>query len=151
MNVLPARNTYYDLKNALPEFEFKAYGGGSPNGTIHTIQEIASIMEQSRFGYHVKPGGDGFGHVIHSWSLIGRPVITNLTDYENQLAGQLLRSGITCINLEGRSLNENIALVKNISIDQYESMCLAMRSRAEECINYEREAVAINRFFMDLV
>lgn len=66
-------------------FRWWAFGAACPDGTITGIDEIARIMRSARFGYHNKPGGDGYGHVLHNWFACGIPLI----GYPEQYAGTL--------------------------------------------------------------
>ena len=76
-----------DFKKALPDFDFKAYGGGNPDGIISDREEIMS-KKMSEFGfiYHNKDD-EGYGHVLHNAFALGKPVITNLRYMHNYVEG----------------------------------------------------------------
>ena len=50
-------------------------GSKSPNGNLTPVGNVAEEMARATWAYHDKPTGDGFGHVIHNWAAVGRPLI----------------------------------------------------------------------------
>ena len=152
INLLPLADLFQKYKEALPKFKFEAYGAGCPDGTVSSDEKIGEKMRESAFGWHVKPGGDGFGHVIHNWYASGRPVITHGTDYLGKLAGQLLVDDITCIDLELDSFENNIEKIKYWSQpENHKEMCENAFKRFQLVVNFDREAEEIKHFFENLV
>lgn len=147
VNLLPAREYYDSYKMRLPQYNMKAYGAGCPDGTITGIKAIAQIMSQSMFGFHVKPGGDGFGHIIHNWYACGRPVIIKKSDYIDKLAGDLLIDDVTCIDLDARNIEENIQKIHYWSqADKHLEMCENSIKRFREVVNFDEEEKKIRLF-----
>lgn len=153
VNLLPKSELYNELRGLLSNYTFRAYGSGCPDGTIHNIKDIARIMQQSGFGYHYKPYCDGFGHVIFDWFAVGRPVIANVREYKNYLAGELMQEGINCIALDNGDSTQVIAdkIREASQIDKYSSMCKASRAAFQQCVDYEAELVNLKAFFDTLI
>lgn len=153
VNCLPQPDKYEELKSLLPEFEFRAHGITCPNGIIDNISTIASIMQDSMFGYHNKPHGDGYGHIIHNWMACGRPVIVNLFDYQDKLAGDLLEDGVTCISLNRHDVGEVAKVVKDISSneDWWLQMCENVKYRFKQVVDFERDARNVEIFLENLL
>ena len=152
VNLHPAGDIYNQLKNALPDFEFKSYGAGCPDGTITGIKNIAKIMSESTFGFHVKPGGDGFGHILWNWAFCGRPIITNFSDYRDKLGGILLQDGKTALDLEDRDFTANInRIVYHSQPDIHKQMCDDMYNLAKQNCDFDKEEQSIRKFLTNLI
>lgn len=152
VNCLPKPDLFEIFRSNLPHFELESYGIGCPNGTITGQDKIAELMAKSVFGYHVKPGGDGFGHIIHQWFACGRPVIIAGKDYYDKLAGNLLIDGITCIDIDKHSFAESVELIKKYSEpDLHERTCEAVVKRFKELVDYDNEEKLIRRFLDYLI
>ena len=148
-----AWSDYKDLKRMLERggWEVRAYGGQCPDGSMEGPDQLASKMREAAFIFHVKPGGDGFGHIIHNAYAVGRPIITRPSHYRGQLAEQLLVPG-TFIDLDRYSGPE----VKNILTrliydpDSLEQMGKAAAQRFDDVVNYEKEARGIKQWLSSL-
>lgn len=110
LNVIQATSAWHDytlLKDALEPrgFELRAFGGQCPDGNMTGPRELADAMRDAALIFHIKPGGDGFGHIIHNAYAVGRPVITRASHYKGQLAEQLLVPG-TFIDADQYSAGE---------------------------------------------
>jgi len=152
VNLFPMPELFNQYRSSLPEFKMKAFGASSPDGTITGNQNIADIMSQSSFGWHVKPGGDGFGHVIHNWFACGRPVITNGSDYYDKLASLLLEDEVTCIDLEQANYQQNVERIKKWSEpENHIKMCQNASNRFKEIVNYDEEEKEIRDFLDNLI
>jgi hypothetical protein len=146
-------NDYCDLKRMMERqgWEFRAYGGQCPDGNMTGAEALASKMREAAFIFHVKPGGDGFGHIIHNAYAVGRPVITRPSHYRNQLAEQLLVPG-TFVDLDryGRSEVKNILTKLIMDPDGLEEMGRRAAERFDEVVNYEKEARDISVWLQSL-
>jgi hypothetical protein len=133
-------------------FEFKAYGGQCPDGNMTGPLELAEKMNEAQFIFHVKPGGDGFGHIIHNAYALGRPVITRPSHYRGQLAEQLLVPG-TFIDLDRYGPAEVMNIVLRLSEDPVglTRMSKLAYAKFREIVNYENEALEINKWLTELV
>lgn len=137
---------YNQLKELLPDFEFKSYGGSCDNGSLGVDRQIAREMQTAGFGFHCKTNGDGYGHVIHNWFAVGKPVITRGSDYVGKLAGDLLEDGKTCFDIERHSLEEIADTIKNMSNYRYKQMCENVRTRFELMVDFDDEFEEIKEF-----
>lgn len=125
----------------LPDFATKVYGIDGLDGNLHPVGAVADAMASSAFGLHLKPTGDGFGHIIHGWAAVGRPLIGKRSYYRGQMAERFWQDTITCIDLDQRSPQENADLIRAIWADRprYRAMCQAMRDEFNK-IDWDREA-----------
>jgi hypothetical protein len=137
---------YQRLKRLLePQgYDVKAYGGLCPDGNKTGPVEVAESMREAQFIFHVKPGGDGFGHVIHNAYAVGRPLITRPSHYRGQLAERLLVSG-TFIDLDRydeRRIEKTITRF-TARPEQLRRMGERAADRFRDVVNYDIEARAI--------
>lgn len=144
-------SVFNELKALLPEFDFKSYGGSCPDGSLGVDRQIAHEMQESMFGFHCKKLGDGYGHVIHNWFAVGKPVIVRGSDYKGKLAGELLTDGETCIDIEKHSYPEIAEMIREWSKpDIYEQKCANVYRRFEKIVDFEAETVKIKEFLENL-
>lgn len=143
---------YQQLKALMPDYEFRAYGGQCPDGSTTGAHDTADKMNESQFIFHVKPGGDGFGHVIHNAYALGRPLITRPSHYKGQLAEQLLVPG-TFIDLDRYGPNEVVNIIKEYTSapDELRRMGQRASDRFREVVNYYQEAVDIANWLERLI
>lgn len=147
VNLLPAHEKYREAEARLHEFEFRAYGASTPDGVIHTITDMAKEMKKAMFAWHVKPHGDGFGHVLYDWALTGRPIITDFSDYRGKLGEELLVDKQTAINIENRGMEEVAELVRKYSDSGwYKEMAVNMNNRVWQVLKYKDEEKEIRKF-----
>lgn len=146
-------NDYTQLKRLMGRlgWEFKAFGGQCPDGNMNGAEQTARKMREAAFIFHVKPGGDGFGHVIHNAYAVGRPVITRPSHYHSQLAEQLLVPG-TFIDLDryGRGEVKNILTRLMFDPEGLERMGRRAAQRFDEVVDYEKEAKEIQSWLTSL-
>lgn len=151
VNLLPKPEIYHTYRQALSTYEFRAYGASCPDGFIHNIKDVAKIMQQSAYGFHIKPMGDGFGHVWFGWALCSRPLITNFSDYRDKLGGEVFEHKKTGIDLEQGTVKENIELIKKFSEpERWHKLSEAMQKKTAQFVNYDNEADKIKRFLANL-
>lgn len=146
----PMAYAYWNaLKAELPEYEFYEYGAQNKDGSITGIKELADSMHKARWIFHVKPGGDGYGHVAFNTLAVGRPVITNKRDYEGKLFGTMLDSNSSLLTdcLRPKQLAE---ILKNRE-ENNEAMGLLSYKRFTDHVDFDKEAVKINTFLEELV
>lgn len=152
VNLLPRSDVFYSYKEAMPQYEYRSYGSGCPDGAIHNIRDIAEIMRNSGWGFHVKPRGDGFGHIWFDWAFMGRPIITNFSDYRDKLGGEVFEHKVTGIDLERGTVKENVDLIKEFSEPaKHYGLCKAINKRVNEVINYDKEEKEIRSFIDNLI
>lgn len=139
---------FQELEKQLPEFTFESYGISCREGTVIRQDDLANKMRASRFGLHFKHGGDGFGHTIHSFFSVGRPVIYKGSQYAGKLAGDLLEDGKTGFDYEKGSVVERI---RSQSGEEYQQMCRNVRERFDQVVNFEEEAKQVKLFMENLI
>jgi len=127
----------------LLSFEFRSYGHDCPNGSLTPVANVAEEMARSSWGYHDKPTGDGFGHVIHNWAAVGRPLIGHGRYYAGQKAEAFWQDLVTCIDLDKHSVLEASQIIETMPIEQYASMCRAIRETLERIYSPGDDALAV--------
>lgn len=152
VNCLPNPEQFELYKINLPENIFKSYGASCPDGTITGCKKIAEIMRDSLFGYHVKPGGDGFGHIIHNWFACGRPVLVSGNDYVDKLAGNLLIDDVTCIDLDKHTFQGNLDKIRYWSDkENHAEMCVQAIKRFREVVDFNKEEQLVRKFLEKII
>lgn len=138
-------------REALKDFKWKDYGILCEDGILGSAAEIAREMQNAKFIWHVKFGGDGFGHVIHNAFACGVPIITRMKHYAGGLAGALLEDGKTCIDLDAASFDINVGRIRHFSEPElYEKMCECVRKKFAEIVDYDKEEKYLREFFNEL-
>lgn len=155
INCLPQKDRDYrwwrDLQVALPTYVFASYGGGCDNGSLGMILEQAKKIIASKFVYHVKEHGDGYGFVIHYALAAHRPVITSMKDYRDKVAGKWLEHGKTCIDIDQFPNMAAVAkYITDMSEHDYSAMIDNLRKKAYEVFDFEQQAESIKQFFNNL-
>lgn len=145
--LIPQSQTpFEELSKLLPSHEFKSYGHECPDGFLKPVAAVAEEMSRSSWAYHDKPTGDGFGHCIHNWAAVGRPLIGHARYYKDQRAEPFWQDGITCIDLDKHSIEEAAQIVLSTTPDRHEQMCKAIRKALEETYDPEEDAETVKRF-----
>lgn len=138
------------LANRLPHWMFNAYGGGMTK-TVPGAKSMAEHYRSSAFTWHYKPGGDGYGHVIHASYACGRPALIWKKFYNNQLAENLFEDKVTCIDTSCRSIDEVAQLLKHYSQpDEHRKMCEAAHQRFNSVVDFDNEFEQIKTFLENL-
>ena len=68
---------------------FKSYGGQCRDGNFAGPKLLADSMRQNDLIFHVKDGGDGYGHILYNAYACGKPVITRSSFYKDCLGEEL--------------------------------------------------------------
>lgn len=150
VNCFPSIGSCYEVWLAaharFSGFAFGEYGIDGAHGVIKPIAAIADRMGDALFGWHDKVHGDGFGHVIHGWAAVGRPLIGHASHYRGKMAEHFWRHGETCIDLDRVNLEEAARMARDVAQDRdrYAAMCHAIRAEFDR-IDHEEEAEAIRR------
>jgi hypothetical protein len=129
----------------MPDYHFSVHGHDGEDGVVHPTSAIADHMEWAGWAWHDKPQGDGFGHVIHYWASIGRPLIGHASYYAGLMPSMFWEDGVTCLDLDARSLADTAQLVREISSDpdRHREMCRAIRERVDTLVDFDSEAAAV--------
>lgn len=99
------------VEQRMTDWQFRVFGGGCRDGNASGSQNLANEMRRSRFIWHTKNAGDGYGHIIHNAAAVARPLIVKKSHYIGKLGADLMTDGETCIAIDGLSIDE---IVKKI-------------------------------------
>jgi hypothetical protein len=130
------------LSGAAQEVPIRIYGIDGPAGVIKPYSALVARMSEVGWGWHDKEQGDGFGHVIHSWAAVGRPLVGHASHYRGRLAEHFWRDGETCIDLDRHSVRDAAEIIRTITAEDHERMCRAIRAEFDT-IDYAAEAETI--------
>ena len=144
VNLLPlipeSWGPFEELAKHLPEYRFRSFGHSCPDGLLRPVAAIADEMGRTGWGFQDKPTGDGFGHIIHNWAAVGRPLIGHARYYLGQRAEVFWRDGETCIDLDRHSYAEAAAIIRETSAERHWEMCHAIRDVLRQVYDPERDA-----------
>lgn len=132
--------------------EWKSFGGQCRDGNMNGDYELSRAMYEAMVIFHVKPGGDGFGHIIHNAYACGRPIITRSSHYRGQLAERLMVPG-TFIDLDMHSLPDvKNMLHKMVSAPEIlQEMGARAAQRFTEVVDYDEETRSIKAWLGGLL
>jgi hypothetical protein len=131
--------------------EWRSYGGQCRDGNVDGPIELAAKMREAMMIFHVKEGGDGFGHIIHNAYAVGRPVITRRRHYHGTLAERLLVPG-TFIDLDGQSLPEAKNMITRLLYmpEELQRMGELAAKQFLQVVDYASEAREISKWLQNL-
>ena len=121
------------------------YGIDGPDGIVKPNTELVARMARVGWGWHDKQVGDGFGHTIHTWAAVGRPLVGHASHYRGKMAEHLWKDGVTCIDLDQHSVAEAVQMIRTMCRCRHEDMCRAIRAEFET-IDFDGEAEMIRAF-----
>jgi hypothetical protein len=152
----PAYQTFRAVAELTPEARFRHYGHCNVEdelwgGNAASVPEIARQMRASRVAWHDKRWSDGYGHVLHSWAAVGRPIIgssgyyTGRSDGIVKLGGALFTEGETSFDIDTRSVSELAGLVRRLVEDDdfHRRISDNVRRRFEAVVSFDAEADSI--------
>ena len=140
------------------EFDWKCYGAyGSADvdelsaGDFSYVGVIAEKMREARVGWHAKSWSDGFGHVIHNWFAIGRPVVGWQRYYADKIAAPLWMEGFTSFDME-KGEAEVIATLRKLRDDDdyHRRISENAAARFREIVDFGEEASVIRALLEDV-
>jgi len=157
VNCFPEMDSEYagnflPLARATPEFGWEVYGAyGTAErdefaaGELHGTPTIGAAMRGAGAIWHAKHWSDGFGHVIHNAFAVGRPVFGYQRYYEDKLAGPLWVDGLTSYDVETRTTDEVVGLLRTLrdEPERYLAMCEASAARFREVVSFDEDATKI--------
>ena len=141
---------------ARPDFDWRVYGayGQVPEdeyafGNLDRCAAVGDAMRASHVGWHTKQWSDGYGHVIHDWFAVGRPVIGHEWYYRNQLAGPLWQEGVTSFDITDKTVSEVAWILDRLANEPglAAQMGEAAAARFREIVDFDEEEQAIRRMF----
>lgn len=143
-NYPQAQRDYDQNRRLLNDFKWGSFGGQNTDGNMTGPKELADKMAEAMFVFHSKPGGDGFGHIIHNAYAMGRILIARSSQYQNQLAADLLVPG-TFIDMDKYSRGELKNIIRRLSYSPEQMKAIGDRAAARfrEVVNYKKESEEI--------
>jgi hypothetical protein len=139
---------FLEVEKSMPDFSFKSLGGGGRDGNANGQNEVADRMREAMFVWHVKFGGDGYGHIIHNAAAVGRPAIVRKSYYQHKMAETLMQDDLTCIAIDGLSVDQIIYKVRYYSDPiRYKKMAECAHVLFTRNVNFDEEADQIGSFF----
>jgi len=94
------------LERMMPDWSWQSFGGQCRDGSKNGSVQLAQAMRFAKFIWHVKAGGDGYGHVLFNSAAIGRPIIVKKSYYSGKLGEKLMIDGQTCIDIDNKSADQ---------------------------------------------
>lgn len=145
---------YKKLKEDLSDFDFRCYGLDGEYGCIHnTPTDISSAVKESGFIFHVKPQGDGFGHIYHNAYACGKPVIYK-SEYlyfnEIPMTPVMLFDDETSIDLSKLSIESAGKKIRQFS-ENYSEITQKVFRKFKTVVDYDMEFSYIQKFIENLV
>lgn len=134
----------------LSKHKFESYGSLCRDGVVQGDEKIAKLMAESYFGVQLKHGGDGYGHTIHQWASIGRPLIYRGSQYNGKLAEKLLEHTVTGFDLDEMSYIDVVKYIKSLTPGSHREMCEAMNNKFKQ-IDFDKETNEIKKFMEELI
>lgn len=142
---------FQDVERLMPEWNFKCLGGQCRDGAAHGNQQVAESMRSSKFIWHTKVGGDGYGHVVYNSAAVGRPMIVKKEYYYGKMAEELMIDGETCIAVDGLSPNDVVNKIKYYSDpDRYQKICHNVYENFKKHVDFNKELEFIKVFLTNL-
>lgn len=141
----------HSYRSALgPDWTGTAFGSGMED-CIHRSERIAQEMRDSGWTWHIKPGGDGYGHILHNSYACGRPLVVNKSYYRGQIGEQLMIHGVTCIDISNMSVHDGTTMLRKLSHpDEHRRICENAYNRFKEVVDFDAEEVKIRKFLENL-
>ena len=160
VNCFPENPQAYEgwkqVARARPQYDWRVYGayGSIPEdefaaGNLNPCSAVGDAMRASDVAWHTKQWSDGFGHVIHNWFAVGRPLVGHEWYYRSQLAGPLWQEGVTSFDITDKSVDEVAGIIDRL----YNDPDLRLRmgenaaARFREVVDFDEEEQAIRRMF----
>lgn len=139
------------VEKLMPEWGFYSFGGQCRDGAAHGSLQLADAINASRFVWHTKNGGDGYGHVIHNAGACGVPLIVKKGYYIGKLAEPLINDD-TCVIIDGLNPQQIVEKIEQANIpENHAKMRVSMYDRFKQVVNFDVEEVLIRQFLEKLV
>jgi hypothetical protein len=143
---------FTQIESIMSDWTFRGFGGSCRDGVANGQKEVAKMMSQSRFIWHVKNGGDGYGHILYNSAAIGRPLIIKKEYYAGKMGEELLVDGETCITIDGLSYPEIVSKIEYHNQPViYNKMVNNIWRNFKEKVSFDEEEKEIRKFIAKLV
>ena len=149
MDSMPCWWLLEDARLRLQDREFRVYGIDGEHGNLKPTSAVAEAMRLAGWGWHDKVTGDGFGHVIHGWASVGRPLIGHASHYAGKLAEPFWQDGVTAIDLDKHLIEEAVEVIRSTSKKRHREMCEAMRDTFKATVDFAADAERVRALLND--
>ena len=131
--------------------EFKSYGGQCRDGNFAGPKKLAESMQKNDFIFHVKHGGDGYGHILYNAYACGKPTIIRSSYYKDCLGEELFNSD-NCIDLDTMSLEDASIKIKEIILnkDCLKQMSDAAYKSFTDHVDFAQDAEKVQKWLANL-
>ncbi|MFE4707344.1 hypothetical protein [Peribacillus simplex] len=144
-------NLFETVERLMPDWTFKSFGNVCRDGYAVGPDELAKQMKQSRFIWHTKNGGDGYGHIIYNTAAVAKPMIVKMEYYQNKMGRELMIDGKTCIAIDGLSPQEVVNKILYYSDEKkYENLCKNVYKNFKRKVDFDNEGKSIQNFMKGL-
>lgn len=142
---------FEEVEKLMPTWNFKSFGGVCRDGALTGPNEVSQKIRESRFIWHTKFGGDGFGHIIYNSAAVARPMIVKMEYYKDKLGRELMKDGVTCLAIDGLSPHEVVNKILYYSDEKrYATLCKNVSENFKEKVDFDREEITLKKFITSL-
>jgi hypothetical protein len=134
---------FEEAKALASDINWSVYGIDGPDGVLKPIARLAGTMAANDWAWHDKEHGDGFGHVLHYWAAIGRPLIGHGHHYAGKNGHRYWRDLETCIDLDKHSVAEAVEIIRTITPEKHAEMCRAIRAEFDRETDWAADAADV--------
>lgn len=143
---------FQKIESRMPDWKFRSYGGQCRDGAIGPSDKLAKYMNDAKFIWHTKNGGDGYGHIIHNAAACGKPMIVKKSYYSGKLGENLMIDGLTCIDIDGLNPTEIVDKILYYSDPaRYSEMCEAVKLNFRIEVDFDKEFQYLKSFLSELL
>ena len=144
-----------EVQSLLPKNKYSFTTIGDFRGPQANIMPVASWLSSqirsSSFTWHIKPGGESYGHILFNSYACGRPAIINLSDFKDKMGGKLLEDGITCISVDNRTPKEIASILREYEDpEKHRQICNNAYQRFIETVDFDNETHKVIEFIRSL-
>ncbi|MED3909878.1 hypothetical protein P4597_11900 [Peribacillus simplex] len=148
----PDWQLFESVEKLMPDWNFKSYGGLCRDNRLDGFGKVAKRMRESRFIWHTKYGGDGYGHVVYNSAAVARPMIVKMEYYQDKLGRELMIDGETCLAIDGLSPQEVVNKILYYSDEKrYATLCKNVYKIFKEKVDFDKEENAMQSFINGLI
>lgn len=128
-------------REIMPNLEWVDHG--TTLGTFVDQDAVAAEMRRASWAWHDKPISDGYGHVIHNWAAMGRPLIGHASHYAGALAEPFWRHGETAFDLDSISLSDLLKILGENDADRLGEMSQRLAETFRSVVDFDADARAV--------
>jgi len=132
--------------------DFKSYGGQCRDGGFNSgTTALSESMQKNDFIFHVKHGGDGYGHVLYNAYACGKPTIIRSSYYKDCLGEELFNDD-NCIDLDKMGFDDAVNKIVDVinDIDQLKTMSGNAYRAFTNAVNFEQDAEKVKNWLANL-